>query len=60
MEVTTLYRNKISNNPTTKDKETYAAFFNTIRHVLPCIYCRNSFHEYITELPENYTIVERI
>jgi|TARA_B100000925_G_scaffold290108_1_gene274547 hypothetical protein len=47
---------KFPNNPTTKDKETYAAFFNTIRHVLPCIYCRNSFHEYITELPvENYT-----
>tara|TARA_Y100000389_G_scaffold79344_2_gene76095 strand:- start:3474 stop:4175 length:702 start_codon:yes stop_codon:yes gene_type:complete len=42
--------------PTNKDKEIYSGFFNTISFVLPCVYCRNSFEEYIKELPvENNT-----
>ena len=32
-------------------KELYREFFITLASVLPCIYCRNSFHQYIKELP---------
>jgi hypothetical protein len=43
-------------NPTLQDREIYASFFKTISSVLPCIYCRISFEEYITELPiDDYT-----
>ena len=27
-------------NPTKEDKYTYKHFFNSLKHVLPCIYCR--------------------
>uniref|UniRef100_A0A6C0JF30 thiol oxidase n=1 Tax=viral metagenome TaxID=1070528 RepID=A0A6C0JF30_9ZZZZ len=43
------------NNPTKIDKENYKIFFESIQHVLPCIYCRVSFTEYITKMPiDNY------
>lgn len=29
----------------------YANFFNSLGHVLPCKYCRNSYNEYIKEYP---------
>ena len=46
---------KYPENPKLKDKEIYSEFFNSISYVLPCIYCRISFKEYIRELPiENY------
>lgn len=33
----------------------YANFFNSLGHVLPCKYCRNSYNEYLSELPvENF------
>lgn len=33
----------------------YADLFNSIGHTLPCKYCRNSYNEYIKELPvENF------
>lgn len=38
-------------NPDMKDKHVYSEFFESIQHILPCIYCRNSYTEYITELP---------
>ena len=38
-------------NPTKLDKEMYKLFFESVEYVLPCIYCRNSFHQYIRELP---------
>ena len=42
-------------NPTNIDKETYLLFFNCLKYVLPCIYCRRSYTEYIGILPiEDY------
>lgn len=38
-------------NPTIDDKKKYLLFFNSLKDVLPCIYCRNSYSEYIIELP---------
>lgn len=33
----------------------YANFFNSLGNVLPCKYCRNSYNEYIQEIPiENF------
>lgn len=29
----------------------YAKFFNSLGHILPCKYCRNSYNEYIKEYP---------
>ena len=37
--------------PTKKDKTNYRIFFNSLIYVLPCIYCRNSFKEYLDNLP---------
>ena len=46
---------KFPKNPNQKTKKIYSKFFNSLQHVLPCIYCRNSFAKYIKELPvENY------
>ena len=39
------------NHPKKKHKKDYAIFFNSLSHVLPCIYCRRSFHQYLNELP---------
>jgi len=39
------------NNPTLKQKTTYKQFFTSIKYILPCIYCRNSFRDYLEELP---------
>ena len=43
-------------NPENVDRvRHYANFFNSLGHVLPCKYCRNSYNEYISELPvENF------
>jgi len=38
-------------NPTNNDKDTYKLFFNCLKFVLPCIYCRRSYTEYISKLP---------
>jgi len=41
--------------PSKKTKQLYYDFFKTLQLILPCIYCRDSFYQYITELPvENY------
>ena len=41
--------------PSIEDIETYKIFFKTIEYVLPCIYCRRSFKEYIENIPiEHY------
>ena len=37
--------------PTATDKETYKIFMNSLKHVLPCIYCRRSLDEYTQNLP---------
>jgi len=37
--------------PTEVEKETYRLFFNCLKHILPCIYCRRSYTQYIAELP---------
>lgn len=39
--------------PTKKDRLLYKQFFVSIEHILPCIYCRQSFHQYAEELPIN-------
>ena len=36
--------------PSNLDKDTYSIFFLSLQHVLPCIYCRKSFTQYINEL----------
>lgn len=37
--------------PTKTDKDTYKIFINSLKYVLPCIYCRRSLKEYTTTLP---------
>jgi hypothetical protein len=39
--------------PTKDDKNTYAIFFESIKYILPCIYCRMSYTEYINDIPIN-------
>jgi hypothetical protein len=39
------------NNPTDFDKKLYRDFFRHLANILPCIYCRQSYRQYITELP---------
>jgi hypothetical protein len=42
-------------NPNEIEKDTYAIFFQSLQHVLPCIYCRMSYTQYINELSiKNY------
>jgi hypothetical protein len=38
-------------NPSNTEKDTYSIFFESIKYVLPCIYCRISYTQYIDELP---------
>jgi len=38
-------------NPTKNQKDAYCLFFTCLKHILPCIYCRNSYTQYIRELP---------
>lgn len=42
---------KYSDRPTESQRKTYSLFFNCLKYVLPCIYCRNSFTEYTNILP---------
>ena len=37
--------------PSINEKKIYSIFFNSIKHVLPCIYCRRSLNDYMNELP---------
>ena len=37
--------------PTPKDKTEHLLFFNTLQHILPCKYCRESFKEYMKKSP---------
>jgi hypothetical protein len=37
--------------PTSQDRRIYAQFFNSLQHILPCIYCRMSMTQYTRELP---------
>lgn len=37
--------------PTQKQKELYKQFYENLRLVLPCIYCRNSFIVFVNDLP---------
>lgn len=47
-------------NPENVDRvRHYANFFNSLGHVLPCKYCRNSYNEYITELPVEHFLKSR-
>ena len=38
-------------NPTDCDKKLYQCFFCHLGNVLPCIYCRKSYRQFIGELP---------
>lgn len=38
-------------NPDVKTQQLYVNFYESIKYVLPCIYCRNSYTEYIEQLP---------
>lgn len=37
--------------PSDRTKQVYKEFFETLRLMLPCIYCRNSFFQFVDELP---------
>ncbi len=41
------------NNPTDFEKKLYENFFRHLGNMLPCIYCRQSYHQFINELPLN-------
>lgn len=41
----------VANKYKVKNKESYHKFYNSLKHVLPCIYCRDSYAKFITELP---------
>lgn len=43
-------------SPTNQDRLLYKAFYNSLKYILPCIYCRMSLTQYTTELPltDNY------
>lgn len=38
-------------NPSGEQQRTYYGFFKTLQHILPCIYCRNSFGQYWQQVP---------
>lgn len=38
-------------NPTQKDKKIYKKYFTLTGDILPCKYCRQSYKEFIKELP---------
>ena len=38
-------------NPNNSIKQKYQSFFNSLPYVLPCVYCRNSLHNFFKELP---------
>lgn len=38
-------------NPTSQNKHDYKIFFESISATLPCFFCRQSYQEYIKELP---------
>lgn len=40
-------------NPTNDDKERYKKFFDSIKTILPCKYCRQSFEIYMKYMPIN-------
>jgi hypothetical protein len=42
---------KYPNNPSEHIKDIYYNFFHSIEHILPCVYCRNSFAQYMIDLP---------
>tara|TARA_B100001989_G_C24475809_1_gene431727 strand:+ start:165 stop:863 length:699 start_codon:yes stop_codon:yes gene_type:complete len=49
--ITANYPKKISS----KYKHIYLHFFNTLEFLLPCVYCRRSFSQYVKDIPiENY------
>ena len=37
--------------PTSLQKNSYRKFFNILKHILPCIYCRRSLVKYYREIP---------
>lgn len=47
------------NNPTISMRKKYKCFFNSLEYVLPCIFCRQSFGEYITELPVEPALINK-
>ncbi len=40
---------------TDKDGKKINQFYNSMKHILPCIYCRRSFKQYLSELPLDTT-----
>jgi len=45
--------------PDKKTQDIYSQFYESIQYVLPCIYCRNSYSEYIAELPVRKYVTSR-
>ena len=41
--------------PTDEDKKNYKSFFEQLKYVLPCKYCRDSYTEYIAKEPTKLT-----
>lgn len=45
----------IANNFNQKEKKQYQDFFISLKNILPCKYCRNSYKQYIKDIPiKNY------
>lgn len=38
-------------HPTSQDKQDYGLFFNSLKYILPCKYCRNSLTKFYKQLP---------
>ena len=38
-------------NPTYQEKQDYGLFFNSLKYILPCKYCRNSLNKFYKQLP---------
>ena len=38
-------------NPTVEDKQHYGLFFNSLKYILPCKYCRNSLTKFYKQIP---------
>ena len=46
-------------NPDEYDKNNYKIFFETLPHILPCIYCRNSLTDYYSQFPIDKSLDKR-
>lgn len=44
--------------PTVQDKQHYSDLFENLKHTLPCIYCRESYTEFLKRFPVSGKVLE--